>query len=772
MRRIGHVSFLLVVASVLVGCPQKQATQEYNAGRKAEAAHDFDSALEHYNKALKIDPQQAEYKIRAEQMRFEAAQNHVEQGQRALKTGDFQLALAEFQKARAMDPSNSAAEQGAQQAAALLNQQQKANQPQTVNPNPPNDEDLMSGPPQLKPVSLEPINLKMTNDSRVIFETIGKLAGLSVIFDPDYQSRRITADLPNVTLEEALDAVCIESKAFWKPVTPSIILVASDQPQKRKDYEDEVVRTFYLSNTLTPQDLTEIVTGLRQLLDLHRLQQVNSQNAIVVRDTPDKLILAAKIIRDIDKAKPEVLLHVQVLQADLDKVRQLGVLPGQSATLTFNPRTSIQPNSTTSTTSTTTTTTTTSSTSSTPLVTLNNLKHLSSADYSLTLPGAAVQAVLTDTDTRIIQDPEIRVSDGEDAKLKIGDKIPVATGSFQAGVGVGATGGAGVINPLVNTQFQYLDVGVNIDVTPRVHPDGEVSMKVKIEVSSETGTTNIGGIDQPIISQRTVEHEIRLKEGEVSVLGGLLEHDVTNSVNGWPGLAKLPFFKYFFSQTNTEVQDRDVLIVLTPHILRLPSITQDDLRSLAAGTDTNVRVYREEYGQPESSSPPMNPPINPAPRGGVSTPAAPASAPGFGADPGGSAQLRFDPTDVTMKAGETETVALAVTDVRDLFSIPLLVQYNPSVIQIEEARNGGFLSGGSQEIAIVQHVDQQKGEAIISASRQPNTPGVNGNGTILGLVVKAVGPGTSTIQIVQVNARNSQQKQIPLVSGVETVKVQ
>ena len=203
---------------------------------------------------------------------------------------------------------------------------------------------MLTEPPELKPLSREPINLKMTNDTRVVYETIAKLAGLSVIFDPDFTSRRITAELPNVTLEQALDAVSLESKAFWKPITPSVIFVAPDNPQKRKDVEDEVVKTFYVSNTLTPQDLTEIVTGLRQLLDLRRIQQVNSQNAIVIRDTPDKLVLAAKIIRDIDKAKPEVLIHVQVLSANLDRLRDLGILPGQSVSLAFTPRTSVQPN--------------------------------------------------------------------------------------------------------------------------------------------------------------------------------------------------------------------------------------------------------------------------------------------------------------------------------------------------------------------------------------------------------------------------------------------
>ena len=201
----------------------------------------------------------------------------------------------------------------------------------------PGQPTLAAMPPEIKPLSLAPINYKASNDAKIIFDTIGKLAGLTVIYDPDFPARRITADLNNVTLEQALDIVCLQSKAFWKPVTENIIFVIPDQPQKRRDYEEQVIKTFYLSNTVQPQDLTEIVTGLRQLLDLKRLQQVNSQNAIIIRDTPDKLALAKKLIDDIDKAKPEVVVQVEVLQARTDRLRDLGVLPGQQASVAFTP---------------------------------------------------------------------------------------------------------------------------------------------------------------------------------------------------------------------------------------------------------------------------------------------------------------------------------------------------------------------------------------------------------------------------------------------------
>jgi general secretion pathway protein D len=779
LHRLRYVALLALVALALGGCPK--GNTDLTEGKKAEAIQDYDTALVHYERALRSDPTNAEYKLRAQQARFDAGEFHIRQGQKAVKAGDLQLGLAEFQKAQLIDPSNVAADQEVKR---TMDAMLAASNPRPEVAATGPDEQVLSGPPVMKPLSREPINLKMTNDARVVYETIAKLAGLSVIFDPDFTSRRITAELPNVTLEQALDAVSLESKAFWKPITPSVIFVAPDQPQKRKDVEDEEVKTFYLANTLTPQDLTEVVNGLRQLLDLHRLQQVNAQNAIVIRDTPDKLALAAKIIGDIDRAKPEVLIHVQVLTASVNRLRDLGVLPGQSISVAFSPRSAFQPGSTstTATTTTTTTTSTTSTTGSSPQITLNNLKKIGWQDFAITLPGAQANAILTDDRTKIIQDPELRVTDGQKATLKIGQRVPVATGSFQAGVGVGVTGSSGVVNPLVNTQFQYIDVGVNIEVTPRVHPDGEVSMKLTVEVSSIIGTSNIGGISQPVISQRKIEHDIRLKEGEVSVLGGLIERTDTKNINGIPGIGEVPLMKYFFSDNSTSIMEDETLIVLTPHILRLPSLSAQNLKPMAAGTDSNVRVYREEASvetpapaaapvavvAPKPAAPSALPAITPTAMPQNTAPAVMPDSSGAGS---AAVQLHFEPSGTSMKTGDTATLGLAISNVTDLYSIPLMIHYDPAVIRVEEVRNGGFLSGGTQEIAIVQRIDQQKGEVIVSATRQPNTPGVNGTGTVLGFVIHAVGPGTSHLQILQVNAHNSQQQPIPIVSGEATIQV-
>jgi general secretion pathway protein D len=289
-----------------------------------------------------------------------------------------------------------------------------------------------------------------------------------------------------------------------------------------------------------------------------------------------------------------------------------------------------------------------------------------------------------------------------------------------------------------------------------------------VEVSSVTGQTNIGGIQQPIISQRKIDHEIRLKEGEANILGGLVEKTDTHGNNGWPGLGSIPLLRYLFAEDTKSYEDDEILIILTPKIVRMPEWTKANLRPLYTGSEAVVQVRRDsDVRAPQADGVPV---------GGVTaTPGAPAGATPAAAAPAQgaqSAQMRFEPRNATLKVGEKATIGVVVDNVNDLFSVPFLLQYNPAVISVEEVQHGGFLQSGNQEIAIVQRVDPTRGQAIISATRQPNTAGVSGTGTIMGIVVKAIAPGNSNLSIVQVNAKDSQQKPIPLVTSEATLQVQ
>src|SRR5271170_2352838 len=458
MRRLKPAAVLLLVVVIILPAIADKAKSMYDKGQDAEARQNYQAAYDFYKQAYDLKPKDLRYRTSFERMRSKAAMVIVHHGLGLRDEGKLQEALAEFQKAAQMDPSLFSAQQELQRTLQMIND---ASNPPPQAAGPPNNLERRirdaAGPIELAPISTVPITVKLTEDSKVIYQTVGQLAGINVLFDPDYTSRRIKVELNGVTLEEALEITALESKTFWRPVTSNTIFVAQDNPAKRKELEQSVLKTFYLSNLSAPTELQDVVNAIRAVLDVQRVQQLLSQNALVVRGTPDQIALAEKLVDDLDKARPEVIVDIAVLQVSKDKSRTLGMSWPSSATVT------LQSNINTTTPTTTTTGVTTSSSSNSTGLSLNTLGNLNATDFQVTIPSANLSAVMGDSDTKMLQNPQVRALDNQKATLKIGERVPVATGSFQPGIG-----GVG-INPLVITQFQYLDVGVNIDVTPHVH---------------------------------------------------------------------------------------------------------------------------------------------------------------------------------------------------------------------------------------------------------------------------------------------------------------
>src|SRR3989442_9986764 len=610
LRLIRPAAIILLVVAISLSAAAS-ANSLFKKGKDAEARQNYEQAYEYYKQAYDLKPKDLAYRAAYERLRFYAGASHVKRGQLLRDSGKLDEALAEFQKAVEVDPSSPIAQQEIRRTQQMIDAA-KAPGPKASAPSPSGLEQRVQeaqGPVELAAISNIPITLKLTEDTKVIYETVGKLAGINVLFDPDYTSRRVKIELNGVTLEQALQIIALESKTFWRPVTPNTIFVASDTPAKRKDIEQSVIKTFYLANLSQPTELQDVVNALRQILEISRIQPLNSQGALVVRGTPDQIALAEKLVGDLDKAKSEVIVEVAVMQVSRDKIRNLGISPPTSATV------ALQNNINTTTGTGTGTTTTTGTTGGTPnQINLNRIGNLNATDFTVTIPPASATALFSDSSVKLIQNPQIRAVDGQKASLKIGDRVPVATGSFQPGIG-----GVG-INPLVNTQVQYLDVGVNIDITPRVHAGREVTLKVMLDISSVTSRVNIGGIDQPVIWQRKIEHEIRLKEGEVNLLGGILEEQDIKSLSGIPGLAQVPLLKYLFSQTNKEHKENEIVFALIPHIVRGQELSELNQRALQVGTASAIELRR------------VNRPATPAPGPGktmppASRPSAPTTAP-------------------------------------------------------------------------------------------------------------------------------------------------
>ena len=765
LRLIRPAAIILLVVAISLSAAAS-ANSLFKKGKDAEARQNYEQAYEYYKQAYDLKPKDLAYRAAYERLRFYAGASHVKRGQLLRDSGKLDEALAEFQKAVEVDPSSPIAQQEIRRTQQMIDAA-KAPGPKASAPSPSGLEQRVQeaqGPVELAAISNIPITLKLTEDTKVIYETVGKLAGINVLFDPDYTSRRVKIELNGVTLEQALQIIALESKTFWRPVTPNTIFVASDTPAKRKDVEQSVIKTFYLANLSQPTELQDVVNALRQILEISRIQPLPSQGALVVRGTPDQIALAEKLVGDLDKARSEVIVDVAVMQVSRDKARTLGINPPTSATV------ALQNNINTTTPATTTggTTTTTGNTGSTSgsanQINLNRLGNLNATDFTVTINPATATALFNDSTTKIIQNPQIRAVDGQKASLKIGDRVPVATGSFQPGIG-----GVG-INPLVNTQFQYLDVGVNIDITPRVHAAREVTLKISMDISNVTGQSNIGGISQPIIGQRKIEHEIRLKEGEVNLLGGMLEDSTTKSLSGIPGLSQIPILRYLFGQTNTEHRENEIVFALIPHIVRSQDLSELNQRALQVGTASAIELRRVSRPAPGDGGAPTQPTPTPPPAQSAPPPA--QTPPPSQGSAGGAASFMFDPANVTQPAGSTFAVNVLLTGAQNVYSVPLQVSYDPKVLQVVNVSNGGLLSQDGQSVALVHRDDDQSGALQITATRPPGSAGISGQGAVVTLTFMAKASGQSTLTISKGGAKDPNMQSLPVSGAVATITVQ
>jgi general secretion pathway protein D len=797
---------VLIAPAVSLEARAKKGDKYLAEGRASEAKKEWDAALESYEKALSEDPSDTVYQMAAEKARFQAAQGHVDKGLKIRNQGLLGEALLEFQKSYAINPGSSVAVQEIRRTQEMIQRERKRVEetgqeaPAQVRALTPTDEakkeikdkiDRMLPVPELKPLNPEPIRLKMNSQPvKVLFETLGKLAGINVVWDPEYQAptkNSISVEFDNSTIDQALDAVAVLTKSYWKALSPSTIFITNDTVNKRHDYEEQVARIFYLSNVTANTDLQEIMNAARAVSDCQRMFPYNAQNAIIAKCEADRMSFVEKIINDLDKPRAEVVVDVLVLEASSTFSRQITAAlasTGLNVPVSFTPRSSIQvPISSTSTASTststasttaTTTAATTSGTSTGTSIPLSNLGHLASADFSTTLPGALLQATLSDARTKVLQAPQVRSVDGVKATLNIGDRVPTASGSFQPGIG-----GVG-INPLVNTQFQYIDTGVNVEMLPRVHDNGDVTIHVDLNINSVSSYVNLGGINQPVISQKKISHDIRMREGEVGLLGGLINVQETKTVTGIPGLSSIPFLKHLFSGDSTEHDRSELMIVLIPHVIRRPDITPENLRAIAVGNFATVKVnYAPKPAEPPAAAPPATappatappatappaaaPPATVLPPPAIAPPATapPATAPPLpglppATAPPASTRVHFEPSQATAGPSERITVSLFIDGAADVASAPMQIQFDPKFLRLNDVSLGDFFSKDDRQPVFTKNILNDTGVAVVQLNRPPGSRGAGGSGTLVTLNFQAVARGSTVVTIPHLAVRNAQ----------------
>lgn len=573
-----------VLALVMAGCATSAA---FRAGERAERRQDYDRAVLEYSKALQSKPNDLDIRKALERAKLRASQEHATGGRRLVSRGLYKEALDEFKLALDLNPTSSTLPREILETEA---RRSAASAPSTVEDMKDRARERTLPGLALGPSAREPLGLSFRGASaREVYQALGKAAGVNFVFDPEFNDQPVTLDLREVPFEQALNALGNVAHTFHRVLDSRVVMVVPDSPNKRREYEQQVVKTFFLSNA----DLRETIDLLRIVLGARRVAPLPGANALTINDTPDRVAAAERIVSIVDKERAEVMVEVEILEVNRTKLHEYGIeitsgLAGAGIAGAIFPRETV--------------TETVRDSAGNPVfdrqraLTVDDNPYKASNLLITALPGVIYRLLRTDTSSRLLANPQLRSAEGATATARFGDQIPVPVTTFSPI----ATGGVAQ-QPV--TSFEYKNVGVNIDITPRVHHDGEVTLVLKLEISS------VGPLFQnlPTFNNRTVTSVIRLKDGETNILAGLINDSERHSLTGLPGLASVPLLGRLFARNHDEATQTDIVMTLTPHIVRRTSITEEDLRSFTVGGETTPLVFEVP------PIPPITPTVRPSP---------------------------------------------------------------------------------------------------------------------------------------------------------------
>jgi general secretion pathway protein D len=569
----------LLLCLLAAGCAGSSALRR---GQSAEQHQDYDVAVVEYTKVVRLHPDDSNARLALDRAKLRASQDHFSRGRRLAAIGKLDQALVEFEAASELNPSNGEVDDE------LRSTRNKLRAKVTVAREGKTElQTIIERARDLPPPGLDlPQGVKMPASltfrdasSRDVFTAIARFANISLIFDSSFRDAPVTVDLRNATLEDALGAVAGATRTFFRVAAAKTVVVIPDTPAKRREYEEEVVRTFYLSNA----DLKETMDLLRMVLDARRISPTTATNAITIKDTPERIAAAARVVSAIDKARPEVIIDVELLEVNRTKLQEYGLQiatpgSGSSPATGLNGAVSIGGDSTAG-------------------MTLQTLRNLTQSDILFAgLPSLYYRLLKTDSHTRTLANPQLRTTDGVSSQARFGEQVPVPVTTFTPF----ATGGTAQ-QPI--TSFNYQNVGVNIDITPRTHHDDDVSLTLKIAVTNISGT-GFGGL--PTFGNREINTIIRLRDGETNMLAGLIRDDERHSMDGIPGLIDLPLVGRLFAHNTKSTDQTDIILTLTPHIIRVLDLTEADLRPFRVGRDSLAPIA--ELPLPLEAPKPPEPP--------------------------------------------------------------------------------------------------------------------------------------------------------------------
>ena len=572
-RRHG-IAALLALCLLTAGCASSGA---FHRGDDAERRQDYDLAVVEYSKALREHPDDANTRAALERAKLRASQDHFNRGRRLAATGKFEQALVEYEVASELNPSSGdvdtelRATRNKLRAKVAVAREGKTELQTLID----RTRDLPSPGMDLPSGVKMPASLTFRDaSSRDVYAAISRLANISLIFDSSFRDAPVTVDLRNTTLEDALSTIAGATRTFFRVTAPKTIVVIPDTPAKRREYEEEIVRTFYLSNA----DLKETMDLLRMVLDARRISPTTATNALTIKDTPERIAAAARVITAIDKARPEVIIDVELIEVDRTKMAEYGLQFASPGSPGINGSVAID--------------------APAAGITLSALRNLTSSDILLAnLPSLYYRLLKSDTNTRTLANPQLRTTDGSPAQAHFGDQVPVPVTTF-APIATGGT----AQQPI--TSFNYQNIGVNIDITPRTHHDDDVSLTLKVSVTNISGT-GFGGL--PTFGNREINTVIRLRDGETNMLAGLIRDEERRSLDGVPGLSDLPLVGRLFAHNTKSSTQTDIILTLTPHIVRVLDLTEADLRPFRVGRDSLAPIAELPLLPVEAPKPPELP---------------------------------------------------------------------------------------------------------------------------------------------------------------------
>jgi len=787
---------LVVLAALVSGCA---AGRSFRKGRESARTGDWDTAVQHYTEALQASPDNAEYKIELERAMQNAARDHITRARELEQKDQLDGALIEYKKAVEMDPSNRLAATRAAELERIIRDRIEKSRPRPAIER-LRQQARTQGVPVLNPADRTPLKINFNNSSlRDILNFIGTTTGINIQFDAAYQDKAYTVTLDGIALEDALQQILSVNGFFYKVLNPTTIVIAQDNQAGHLKYDDLVMQVFYLSHADTQEVSQALNTMMRiQAQVAPAIYPNKTSNTIAVRATASVVAVAERLIRALDKPRAEVVIEVQILEVNRNRAKSFGInLSDYALGLTFSPE-AAPPN-----------TSGTIPPTAPPPFNLNTISQgISTSDFYLTVPTAFLRFLETDSRTKQLAKPQLRGAEGQELTLNLGDQIPVVSTVF------GAAAAGGFAN-IPQSSFTYRDVGVNITMTPRVTYEGEIILDLTVESSNLGPNISVAGQDVPSFGSRRVKTRLRLREGESNLLAGLLKDDQRKIISGMVGLVRVPGLRSLFGSTSDEISQTDIVMLLTPHIVRTHELTVDDLAPMYIGTQQNVGltgppplIQPPAAEEPAAAQVPVQPPgpITTAtpqflpPPGGTPVPATavppppvgalPPTAPVVPGAPGAvpprdpavpspdtpalppvpAAQITVTAPQEFRTAGGPYTVPVAVANASRLSMITLTVTFNPAVLRVRNVQEGTFMRQGGVTANFTPRIDVATGRVDIAVSRTGDRAGASGSGLLAALLFDAVGPGNSLIQVSGVGS-NPEGGAVPLLFAPVSVTV-